>query len=109
MHELGITRNLVAICESHANGAKVERVTLVVGRLSAVLPESIRFCFDICAKGTLLEGARLEIEQPEGRGRCRRCGRERVLELLGGRCDCGSPDLEVVAGQELKIREMEVA
>jgi hydrogenase nickel incorporation protein HypA/HybF len=109
MHELGITRNLVAICQEHANGAKVQRVTLVIGRLSAVLPDSVRFCFDICAQGTLLEGARLEIEQPEGRGRCRICGAECTLDLLGGRCACGSRDLDVVAGQELKIREMEVA
>lgn len=109
MHELGITRNLVAICAEHAQGAKVERVTLVIGRLSAVMPESVRFCFDICAQGTVLEGARLEIEQPEGRGRCRGCGAEVVLDVLGGRCTCGSPDLEVVSGHELKIREMEVA
>ena len=66
MHELGITRNLVAICAEHSGGAPVKRVTLVIGKLAAVMPESIRFCFDICAKGTVLEGARLEIERPEG-------------------------------------------
>lgn len=109
MHELGITRNLVAICAEQAHGAKVQRVTLVVGQLAAVMPESIRFCFDICAQGTLLEGARLEIERPEGRARCQRCGEEIALSLLGGRCPCGSTDLVVLSGDELRIREMEVA
>lgn len=61
MHELGITRNVVAICSEHAHGAPVRRVTLEIGKLAAVLPESVRFCFDICSRGTLLEGARLEI------------------------------------------------
>ena len=109
MHELGITRNLVAICAEQARGAKVQRVTLVVGQLAAVMPEAIAFCFDICAQGTLLEGARLDIERPQGRARCRSCGAEIALTLLGGRCSCGSADLVVLSGQELKIREMEVA
>ena len=66
MHELGITRNVVAICSEHANGAPVRRVTLEIGKLAAILPESVRFCFDICTKGTLLEGARLEIVESAG-------------------------------------------
>src|SRR5262245_33184736 len=109
MHELGITRNLVAICAEASGGAPVKRVTLVIGKLSAVLPDSVRFCFDVCAKGTALEGARLDIEQPEGRARCRECGRETELDVRAGRCACGSADLQIVAGEELKIREMEVA
>lgn len=109
MHELGITRNLVAICTEHANGLPVKRVTLVVGKLSAILPESIRFCFDICAKGTLLEHAQLEIVEPPGRGRCRSCKAQIELSALGGRCVCGSSDLQVISGDELKIRDMEVA
>lgn len=109
MHELGITRNLVAICAERAQGAKVQRVTLVVGKLSAILPDAIRFCFDICAKGTALEGAALDIVEPPGRGRCRVCEAEVELNALGGRCACGSRDLQVISGEELKIREMEVA
>lgn len=66
MHELGITRNLVAICVEHSGGAPVKRVTLAIGKRSAVMPESVLFCFDVCARGTVLEGARLEIERPEG-------------------------------------------
>ena len=61
MHELGITRNVVAICTERASGAKVLRVRLEIGKRAGVLAESVRFCFDICAKGTLVEGAQLEI------------------------------------------------
>jgi len=46
---LGIARSVVAICSERANGAAVRRVTLEIGKLSAVLPESIRFCFDTCS------------------------------------------------------------
>ena len=61
MHELSISRSVVAMCAERAMGAQVKRVTLVVGKLSAVLPDSLRFCFDICAEGTPVEGALLEI------------------------------------------------
>lgn len=66
MHELGITRNVVAICAEQSGGARVTRVRLEIGKQAGVLAESVRFCFDICAKGTLVEGAILEIFEPPG-------------------------------------------
>lgn len=109
MHELSITRNVVAICAEHAMGAKVTRVTLEIGKLSAVMPESVRFCFDICAQGTTVEGAELQIIETSGRAQCRDCGDELMLSELFGRCTCGSVNLQLIAGEELKIKEMEVA
>lgn len=108
MHELSITRNVVAICSERANGARVQSVTLVIGRLSGVMSDAVRFCFDICARGTPVEGARLEIIETPGRARCRVCGGEVELPMLVGRCGCGSSDLQLLSGDELKVREMEV-
>ena len=109
MHELSISRSVVEMCAERAMGARVLRVTLVVGRLSAVLPDSLRFCFDICAEGTPVEGARLDIIEVPGRAVCRDCGSDVALTHLGGRCTCGSVDLQLVAGEELNVKEMEVA
>jgi hydrogenase nickel incorporation protein HypA/HybF len=109
MHELGITRNVVALCTERAGGGRVTRVRLTIGKLSGVLAESVRFCFDVVAKGTPLDGARLEIEEPPGLGRCADCGEEVPLAELFGRCRCGSTNVRVIAGSELLIREMEVA
>ena len=109
MHELGITRNVVAIVADRAQGQKVLRVTLEVGRLSGMFSQAIRFCFDICAQGTPLEGAVLQIVDIEGRGHCDACGAEPVMTMPLGRCPaCQAPSLRLVAGTELKIREMEV-
>lgn len=108
MHELGITRNVVSICSEQAGGHAVSRVRLEIGKLSAVLPEAVRFCFDICARGTLLDGAELEIVEVPGRGRCRECGRELALDQPYGVCACGSRAIDCIAGQELNIKEMEV-
>ena len=109
MHELGITRNVVSIVSERAAGQKVLRVTLEVGRLSGMLSDAIRFCFDICAQGTPLDGATLQIIDVEGRGRCSACGAQPVMTMPLGRCPtCHEPTLRIVAGTELKIKEMEV-
>jgi hydrogenase nickel incorporation protein HypA/HybF len=108
MHELGITQNIIAIVGEKAGSRKVRRVTLEIGKLSAIVPDAIRFCFDLCAESTVLEGALLEIREVDGRGRCSVCGHELELSLLAGQCTCGSNDIECIAGQELNIKEMEV-
>ncbi len=108
MHELGITHDIIAIVAEHAKDRKVSKVTLQIGALSAIIPESIRFCFDVCAEGTIVEGAQLEIETVAGLGRCNSCGREIPLGVLAGNCPCGSRDVSCIAGQEFKIKDMEV-
>jgi len=109
MHELGITRNVVSIVSERAQGQKVLRVTLEVGRLSGMLPEAIRFCFDVCSQGTPVQGALLEIVEIEGRGHCAACGAQPVMTAPLGRCPvCHEPSLRMVAGTELKIKEMEI-
>ena len=108
MHELGVTQEIVAIVCEHARGAKVLRVVVEIGKLSAVLPDAVRFCFDLCAEGTPLEGATLEIVETPGRARCRACAAEVVLDRPFGICVCGNSDLEWLAGEELRVREVEV-
>jgi hydrogenase nickel incorporation protein HypA/HybF len=109
MHELGITNGIVEFCAERAGAERVTRVRLEIGQLSAVLPDAVRFCFDICAKGTVVEGAMLEIIETPGRALCRDCNDEVAMTQLFGRCRCGSANLRVIAGEELKIREMELA
>ena len=108
MHELGITQNIVAIVGERARGQKVCRVKMKIGKLSAIVPDAIRFCFDICAQGTELEGATLEIDEVPGLGKCNLCGDEMELSLLAAVCKCGANDIRCIAGQELLITEMEV-
>ncbi len=108
MHELGITRNIVAIVGGAARGRRVLCVTLEVGKLSGVMSEAIAFCFDAVAQGTALEGARLDIREIDGRCRCRLCGTEFATETLYQPCPCGSNQLDRLQGEELKIRTMEL-
>lgn len=108
MHELGITQSIVAIVSEHAQGSKVERVVLEIGQLSAILPDAIEFCFDICTQGTVLAGAILEIKEIPGLAKCRQCGAQLVLDKPFGICECGSLELDLIAGEELKIKEIQI-
>lgn len=108
MHELAITESVVRSVERHCDGRRVDEVTLVIGRLSGVVADSVRFCFDLCTQGTVVEGARLEIIDAPGRAHCRTCDRDVELPDLIALCPCGSADLDITAGQELRIESVEV-
>jgi hydrogenase nickel incorporation protein HypA/HybF len=71
VHELTITQNIVAIATEYSQGAKIYKISLEIGKLSAVMPEAIEFCFDVCCRGTPLENADLEIVEIAGKGRKR--------------------------------------
>jgi hydrogenase nickel incorporation protein HypA/HybF len=109
MHEMAITQSVVdAVCE-HAAGRRVHSVKLEVGALCAVVPDSMRFCFDMATEGTVADGARLDLNVRPGRAHCRSCDSEFELYDLILLCPCGSADVRVLAGQELKIMSMEVS
>lgn len=108
MHEMAVTESIVRAVAERCQDRQVEQVTIVVGRLSGVVADSVQFCFELCTAGTELEGARLEIVDVNGRARCRTCGDEVDLPDFIALCPCGSADLEVLAGDELSIRSVEV-
>lgn len=109
MHELAITQGVVDAVTARTGEAPVATVRLRVGRLSGVIPDAVRFCFDLVTEATPLAGARLEIEEPDGHARCRSCGDEFALPDLILLCPCGSADVEVTAGRELAVASVEVA
>lgn len=109
MHELAITQSLVDAVTDQLGVAKVAAVHVRVGKLSGVVPDAMRFCFDMVTDGTPLHGARLDIDEPAGRARCRRCGDDFALSDLVLLCPCGSADVEVTSGRELSVTSVEVA
>lgn len=108
MHELGITQEIVDIVSLRADGARVSRVVLRVGKLTAILPDAVRFCFDVCTEGTTVEGARLDIVEVPARARCTQCAAEHEFERPFGRCNCGCSIMDWLSGDELVIQEMEL-
>lgn len=110
MHELAISHAIVSeVCE-RIDAGRVLRVVVEIGQLCAVVPDSIRFCFDLAARGSVVEGAALEILEIPGQGRCRRCQAAVALKdcAIGTCGECGGVDVDVVGGLELRIKCVEV-
>jgi hydrogenase nickel incorporation protein HypA/HybF len=109
MHEMALTQSLVeAVCE-HAAGRRVHSVKLEVGALCAVVPDAMTFCFELATEGTVADGARLDVDILPGAARCRSCDAHFELTDPILLCLCGSADVEVLAGRDLKILSMEVS
>lgn len=108
MHELAITESLVNGVADHVGDATVVRVVVHIGRLSGIVPEALGQCFELCALGTQLEGATLEIVDVPGRGVCRHCSALLDTNDPVPLCTCGSIDVDVVQGREMLVKEVEV-
>jgi hydrogenase nickel incorporation protein HypA/HybF len=109
MHELSIASAVLETVEKHAAGRRVGVVTMTIGALRQVVPDSLDFYFGIVSRDTICEGAELRQELVPARVRCGACGEERELDDLpvflcascGGAC-------EVVAGNELEVDSIEI-
>ena len=109
MHELSIADAIAQIAVRHADGRRVTRVEVEVGHLRQVVPSALAFAFELVAEGTVVEGAELALEQVPAAGRCRGCGGEHRLEGFPLRCPaCGSDDLELTRGEELRVTCLEL-
>ena len=112
MHELSLTESIVEIAAETARcegAARVRRVFVDIGTLSHVEPEALLFCFEAVASGTIVEGASLEIVRVPGQGRCVDCGNTVALAERFGPCpECGGFHVQMTAGDEMRVREIEV-
>lgn len=110
MHELSVTQGIVEICLEHAGGSRVTAVVVEIGDLSGVVPEAVEFAFEACTLGTPLEGARLEIVRIPPRARCGECLIDFPVSSHFDPCpSCGGHRITITAGEELRVRELEVA
>jgi hydrogenase nickel incorporation protein HypA/HybF len=109
MHELSLSSAIVNTAVKHAGGRRVTVVSLRVGRLRQVVPDTLEFYFEFVARGTPCEGARLEQQVIDARLRCRPCALEWEIEIPAFRCPtCGGSDVEIATGNEFEVESIEV-
>lgn len=113
MHELSICHSILEIADATLADLppprpRVLTITVRVGRLTSVVPDSLRFCFDILAPSTSLDGSSLVIEEVPIRGRCTDCAARFEIETLTFTCPvCGSGLVELLSGRELEVVSLE--
>lgn len=112
MHEMSLAQGVIDVIADEARRQAftgVKRVVLEVGALGCVDPHALAFGFDAVARDTLVQGAVLSIVNVPGQARCFGCEQDVVIAKRGDPCPaCGSHQLVVTAGEELRIKELEV-
>ena len=112
MHEMSLAEGIVQLVEEAARTdgcSKVTTVWLEIGQLAAVEIESLRFCFDAVTRDGIAEGARLEIIETPGQGWCMKCEGNVPVTALYEPCPvCGSYQIQVTGGSEMRVKEFEV-
>jgi hydrogenase nickel incorporation protein HypA/HybF len=112
MHEMSLCEGVLQVLEHQARVqqfSRVKTVWLEIGDLAGVEKEAMRFSFDIVMKDSLADGARLEIIETPGKAWCLQCMKPVSIKQRYDACeDCGSYQLQVTGGNELKVKELEV-
>ncbi|WAM33150.1 hydrogenase maturation nickel metallochaperone HypA [Caldicellulosiruptor morganii] len=111
MHEYFVTQQLIKIAEDELKEIKPKRVLsikVIVGELSGIIDESLKFYFDVLTKGTILEGSKLEIEQKKALLFCNACHEyfERTKDFLCPKCKALGKLTQY--GKEFYIESIEV-
>lgn len=113
MHEMALCGGVIDIIEAEARRqsfAKVTTVWLEIGALSQVEPDAMRFCFDVVAARSVAADAKLEIIRSPGTAWCMNCVKTVNVERRYDACPCcGGYQLQITGGDQMQVKELEVA
>jgi len=97
---------------------RVAEVHLVIGKLTFLNPEQMRFWYEALAKDTILEGSKLYIEEKDGVVKCASCGYEGGLKYEDDpmyhvptptlHCPKCRGIVEIVGGKECLIKSVKL-
>jgi len=112
MHEMSLCEGILQIINTEAKkqGFKqVKTIWLEIGELSHIQPEALLFCFDVVNQNSLAENAELKIINIPGEALCMECGTSVTVKQYFDECsNCGSFQLTITGGNEMKIKDLEV-
>lgn len=112
MHEASLAGGVLQLVEDTARREGFSRLLVLrleAGQLAGVDTRALRFALDSLAPGTVLDGARFDIEEPAGQAWCMACSLTVAIAQRGDACpDCGGYQLQPNGGMELRVLDMEV-
>lgn len=112
MHEMALAEGIWQLVDDTARREQarvVKTIVLELGQLASVEAESLLFCLDVVTRGSLAEGARIEIINTPGSGWCLPCAKTVPLGEIWGACpECGSHQVQATGGTEMRVMEIEI-
>ena len=121
MHEGSITTQIVENVLQEAkrrNAKKVSEVQLIIGELTFLNPEQVRFWYGILTKGTVMSSSNLKIEESKGIVKCPQCGYEGDFRYIDDpalhittptlNCPKCNGTVEIVGGKDCLIKNVKM-
>jgi hydrogenase nickel incorporation protein HypA/HybF len=112
MHELSVTENILNITLRNAQNAdakSVVRIYLVIGQLSSIVDDSIKFYWEMIAKDTIAQNAELQFKRIQTRFKCMDCSQEYEPSGDNLSCpNCKSTHIKVLNGEEFYIEAIDI-
>ena len=109
---MSIAVNIIKICEQElqkANGKRIEKVCLVVGKLSGIVVESLSFALEVSKPNGPLSEAEIIIEEAPAKMKCLNCGNEFQSDDYYVTCPaCSNFKHEIISGKELLVKSLTV-
>jgi hydrogenase nickel incorporation protein HypA/HybF len=112
MHEMSLAEGVLGVVQDAARPhapCTVRTVRLEIGALAAIEGEALRFAFEVVKRGSVADGAQLDIVELPGVAWCMQCCRSVPIEARGEPCpQCGSFQLQVTGGDQMRVKELEL-
>lgn len=112
MHEMSLAEGVLQLIEDSAktqNFSSVRTVWLEIGQLAGVEAEAMKFCFDAVVRDSIAQDAQLVIIETPGQAWCLHCAEVVHVQALYDACPkCGSHQVQVTGGNEMRVKELEV-
>jgi hydrogenase nickel incorporation protein HypA/HybF len=113
VHEAALCQGLLQLIDEQRKARafrEVRRVIVEIGVLGHVDPHALAFAFEAASPGSVAAGARLEIIEVPGKAWCMDCSELVSLPRRGEACPiCGGYAMIVEQGEEMRLKELEVA
>ena len=113
MHEMSLAEGVLGVVQDAARAHEpctVRTVRLEIGALAAVECEALRFAFEVVKRGSVADAAELDIVEVPGSAWCMQCSRSVTIAARGEPCPgCGSWQLQVTGGDQMRVMELELA
>lgn len=112
MHEVSIAEQIKDVViqklKEH-NCKKVKSINLLIGEMTSIVPDALKFAFDVVSKKTPMENASLRIKILKTKAKCRICSSEFIIRDYAFICPkCDAADIEIKQGREMVIQTIEM-
>ena len=110
MHEMSYVTKIVAMAMESANGSKIKKINVLVGKTSGILPYYLNKYYTKVIEGTALEGSELICEEVPVKALCEECNTEYYPDKKNRYLcpNCGGKKAKIIEGKDIVIKNITV-